>query len=57
LWLVMQYGLVQHGLHAQSWADTYAKLLRGPAVLGQELPVPEGADPQTRLLRTLGRAA
>jgi uncharacterized protein (TIGR03086 family) len=43
--------------HAQRWADAYAKLLRGPVGLGQELPVPEDADPQTRLLRTLGRAA
>jgi len=38
-------------------ADGYGDALRSPGVFGPEVPVPEDADPQARLLAFLGRRA
>lgn len=46
--------MVEFGLR---WADKSMEYLRGPALFGPALPTPADADPQTRLIRLLGRAA
>ncbi|MEG8182227.1 TIGR03086 family protein [Nocardia terpenica] len=43
--------------YAQWWADTHIDAVRSPAMFGPALAAPAQADPQTRLLRYLGRSA
>ncbi|MCM6773305.1 maleylpyruvate isomerase family mycothiol-dependent enzyme [Nocardia sp. CDC159] len=43
--------------YAWGWAEQTADGLRGPVTFAAALPIPEDADPQTRLLRFLGRDA
>jgi len=41
--------------HALELAPTFGEAMRGPKAFGPELPAPEGADDQDRLLAFLGR--
>ncbi|MBF6327692.1 TIGR03086 family metal-binding protein [Nocardia transvalensis] len=43
--------------HAQRWAELNVESARNPAFFATALPTPADADPQTRLLRYLGRDA